>query len=828
MVSNFRSPARWRARFFTCVWLSGGAISMIGRADEASDALQRALHGNDFIREEIDPGPYRWTRDGEHLWHRRNIDARHHMFVFIEAKTGRESPAFDPAKLTPALIQATGNKTLNPDDLPLSFLDYCDAHTIRFYAEGKTWECNLANYDLHSVQNQDVADLFDHPENSERSGPSMPLEAVNQTNTKVALDWIDPEGARHHYANLAPGGHLTEQTYVGDFWAAYDEGDHFIVGTHCPAFPALFEIKPPKVDSNPLKNLDPSPDGKWGALLKNNNVWLHSQSGDDFALSTDGTADDSYEEPLVWSPDSKHLAVFRATTVHDRQVTLIESSPKDQLQPKTVMLDYPKAGDPYPKRNLTIFDLAAKTGKTVPNTLFADPMELTDLRWRTPDEVTYMDDERGYQHKRLLGATPEGTCRVIIDEASPQGLDTDTYIDYLDQTQELLRLTELQDGWNHLYLYDYATGRVKNCVTPGAGYVDHIESVDEEKRQVLFWACGMESGEDPYLLHLYRVGFDGKGLENLTPGNFTHTARFSPTGEYLLDFGSRIDAAPVITLRSALHGEKIAELAQVDLAPLLATGWRLPEPFVAKGRDGNTDIYGVIWRPSNFDPKRKYPVIENVYAGPQGVYVPKSFEINNDNQRLAQAGFIVVEVDGMGTGHRSRSFEAATYRNLGDAGFPDRMAWIRAAAQKHPEMDLTRVGIFGTSAGGQNALRGILMWPDFYKACVADCGCHDNRMDKRWWNERFMGLPVGPWYEEQSNVTQAYRLQGKLLLLVGEMDKNVDPSSTLQVVNALIKADKQFDFLVMPEQGHGVLGTDYGWEKMVRFFMHHLLNIDPK
>jgi dipeptidyl-peptidase-4 len=803
-------------------------FSMTGRADEAFDALQRALQSDDSIRKEIEPGPYLWTRDGEHLWHRRNIDAHHRVFVFIEAKTGRETPAFDAARLTRALIEATGDKALNPDDLPLSFLDYRDAHTIRFYAEGKSWECNLANYDLRPVQNQEIAPLVNHPENSEDGGPSLPLEVVNQTHTKVALDWIDPEGVRHHYADLPPGGHLTEQTYAGHFWAAYDEGDHFMVGTHCPAFPAIFEIKPQKGDRDPFEDLDVSPDGRYVALLKDNNVWLHPRSGSDFALSADGTADNSYEEPLVWSPDAKHLAAFRATAVRNRQVTLVESSPKDQLQPKMVMLDYPKAGDPYPKRSLTIFDLAAKSAKTVPNSLFADPMELTDLRWRTPDEVTFIDSERGYQQNRLLGASPAGTCRIIIDESSGQGLDADTYIDYLDQSQELLRLTELQDGWNHLYLYDYATGRVKNCVTPKAGYVDRIESVDEDKRQVLFWACGMEPGEDPYYLHLYRVGFDGKGMENLTPGNFTHTARFSPHGEYLLDFGSRVDAAPVITLRSALHGEEIAQLAQVDVAPLLATGWILPEPFVAKARDGSTDVYGVIWRPNHFDPNRKYPIIENVYAGPQGAYVPKSFEIDNDNQRLAQAGFIVVEADGMGTGHRSRSFETATYRNLGDAGFPDRMAWIRAAAQKHPEMDLTRVGIFGTSAGGQNALRGILMWPDFYQACVADCGCHDNRMDKRWWNERFMGLPVGPWYEEQSNVTQAHRLQGKLLLLVGEMDKNVDPSSTLQVVNALIKADKQFDLLVVPGQGHGVLGSAYGWEKMVRFFMHHLLQLDPK
>jgi dipeptidyl-peptidase-4 len=235
--------------------------------------------------------------------------------------------------------------------------------------------------------------------------------------------------------------------------------------------------------------------------------------------------------------------------VFDRKVTLVESSPPDQLQPKTVMLDYPKAGDPYPKRNLVIFDVVARAGTTIPNKLFADPMELADLRWRTPDEITFIDNERGYQHNRLLGASAAGACRVIIDDSSRLGLDTETYIDYLDRTQELLRLTELQDGWNHLYLYDYATGRVKNCVTAGPGYVDRIESVDEDKRQVLFWACGMEKNEDPYFLHLYRVGFDGNGLVNLTPGNFTHKATFSPHGDYLIDIGSRVDAAPVTTSR---------------------------------------------------------------------------------------------------------------------------------------------------------------------------------------------------------------------------------------------------------------------------------------
>ncbi len=246
-------------------------------------------------------------------------------------------------------------------------------------------------------------------------------------------------------------------------------------------------------------------------------------------------------------------------------------------------------------------------------------------------------------------------------------------------------------------------------------------------------------------------------------------------------------------LRNGESGREILPLERADATALQATGWKMPEPFVAKGRDHTTDICGVIWKPTSFSPDKRYPVIENIYAGPHSSFVPKAFASFYGQQRLAERGFIVVMIDGMGTSHRSKAFHDVCWKNLGDAGFPDRIAWLRAAAAARPWMDLTRVGIYGGSAGGQNALRGLLTYPDFYKVGVADCGCHDNRMDKIWWNELWMGWPVGPHYAEQSNVTQAHLLRGKLMLVVGELDKNVDPSSTLQVANALVKADKDFD-----------------------------------
>ncbi len=269
-------------------------------------------------------------------------------------------------------------------------------------------------------------------------------------------------------------------------------------------------------------------------------------------------------------------------------------------------------------------------------------------------------------------------------------------------------------------------------------------------------------------------------------------------------------------------------LETADVTAIGKTGWRPPERFAAKARDGRTDIYGIIHKPSNFDPLKRYPVIENIYAGPHGSHVPKAFAAHHSSQEMAELGFIVVQIDGMGTSNRSKAFHDVCWKNLADAGLPDRILWMKAAAVARPYMDLSRVGIYGGSAGGQSALGALLDHGDFYKAAVADCGCHDNRMDKVWWNELWMGWPVGPEYAEQSNVTRAAKLKGKLLLIVGEMDTNVDPASTMQVVNALINADKDFELLVVPGGGHGIGESPYGRRRRQDFFVRNLLGVEPR
>ncbi|MFN0107518.1 MAG: S9 family peptidase, partial [Blastocatellia bacterium] len=270
----------------------------------------------------------------------------------------------------------------------------------------------------------------------------------------------------------------------------------------------------------------------------------------------------------------------------------------------------------------------------------------------------------------------------------------------------------------------------------------------------------------------------------------------------------------------------LTELERADISELTKAGWRMPEVFTSLARDGKTDIWGVIYRPSNFDPLKKYPVIENIYAGPHSSFVPKTFSAHNQMQSLAELGFIVVQIDGMGTSNRSKAFHDVAWKNLGDAGFPDRILWHKAVAAKYNYYDITRVGIYGTSAGGQSSLGGVLFHPEFYKVCVSSCGCHDNRMDKIWWNEQWMGWPIGEHYAAASNVVNAHKLQGKLLLILGEMDTNVDPASTMQVVNALIKAEKSFEFLEVPGANHGSGGT-YGDRKRYDFFVQHLLDVKP-
>lgn len=573
-----------------------------------------------------------------------------------------------------------------------------------------------------------------------------------------------------------------------------------------------------------------SPDKAYEAFISEGNLWVrHIKTNTNKQLSFDGTTADYYSSEIFWSPDSKKIVCCKFRPGGDRKLLLIVSSPKDQLQPKTETYDYAKPGDALPIRRPVLFHIEKEEHHAFEFPNIEQQYNLGRIRWNeTSTAFTFHFNRRGHQQYTIYEGNTEGQLRALIDERSQTFIYYNVIYDYhMKNSDEMLWISE-RDGWRHVYLYD-TSGNVKKQITKGEWVVKSVIHVDEENRDLIIKACGRDKKEDPYLEKYYRVHIDTGKITSLTPENGNHQVKFNDDFTYMSDIYSRVDAAPTFVIRSAIDGKIYYKPnLQPNIDPVIAAGWTLPEVFSAKGRDGKTDIWGMIIRPSHFDPNKTYPVIEYIYAGPHDSHVPKSFSISHWGNELAELGFIVVRIDGMGTANRSKAFHDVCWKNLKDAGFPDRIAWIRAAAKKYPQMDIERMGIYGSSAGGQNAMGALLFHPDFYKVAVSSCGCHDNRMDKMWWNEQWMGYPIGKEYEACSNVVNAHLLQGKLMLILGELDNNVDPSSTLQVVNELIKHDKEFEFVMLPNERH-TIGGKYGERKRRDFFMQHLMRkTDPR
>lgn len=573
-----------------------------------------------------------------------------------------------------------------------------------------------------------------------------------------------------------------------------------------------------------------SPDGKWTAFIKNDNVYVREvATGKEKQLSQDGTLSNYYSSYIQWSPDSKSVVSCRIRPVEKRYVYYVESSPADQAQPKLHKQEYAKPGDELRFKVPCIFEVESGR-RLIPSTeLFSHQYELSGPMWNADSKaITFEYNERGHKVYRVLEMSAvDGSVRTLIEEKEEKYVNYPRiYRNYLSDGKRIIWSSE-RDNYNHLYLYDRATGKPLNQITKGEWYVRGVQHVDEANEVIYFSANGMKKGEDPYLIHYYKINFDGSNLVELTPEEGMHQCWYSSDYKYLVDVYSKVDQAPIAVLRDAKNGKIRMQLDKADISALLANGWKAPEVFSAKGRDGKTDMWGVIYRPSNFDPSKKYPVIEYIYSGPGDLYVPKTFSSYNWwMTSLAELGFIVVQVDGMTTSFRSKEFEEVCYKNLKDAGLPDHIAWIKAAAQKYPYMDIDRVGIFGCSAGGQESTGAVLFHPEFYKAAYSACGCHDNRMDKIWWNELWMGYPVDESYSACSNVDNAHLLSRPLMLVVGELDDNVDPASTMQVANALIKANKDFELVVIPG-AHHTMGEDFGEHKRYDFFVRHLMGVTP-
>jgi dienelactone hydrolase len=795
------------------------------------------------------PGAITWIGNTNHFWYPKSVKGGTE-FVLADADAGTKKAAFDQEKLAVAISTATGHPytalklpfaptqgrpgarpaaDAAPATAPLTFLD--NETAIQFGTGGTLYKCNLSDYTCTK------GGPIPRPG---REGRGAAPEDESLLNPEASLE--------------GPGGDPVDGLeFQPPAPQANDEGRFENLPHACaPAKPSPQQARPQGraaragVGSQILGQSQQEPsevcasfDGNYEAFVQNFNVFLKPK-GDKpaYPISFDGSEDNYYSlRTFAWSPDSKKLVAYHTRPGYDREITYIESSPTDQIQPKHTTVHYAKPGDTLDIAFPALFDVATKQQIDIDHALFPNPYSIsTPVWWKDNRGFTFEYNQRGHQAYTVIEVDAQtGKTRPLIAETTKTffyysnlgpGLSAGRkYRHDVNDGKEIIWASE-RDGWEHLYLYDGISGKVKNQITKGNWLVRNVDYVDDEKRQIYFETGGIIPGQDPYFTQLYRINFDGTGLTKFTDADGMHNVTFSHDRKFYVDTWQRIDLAPVAQLRRTSDQTVVMDLDKGDTSALLAAGFKFPEVFVAKGRDGKTDIWGTITRPLNFDPSKKYPVIENIYAGPQGSFVPKTFSPVAADQALAELGFIVVHIDGMGTSNRSKAFHDVAFKNLGDAGFPDRILWHKAAAAKYPYYDISRAGIFGTSAGGQNSLGGVLFHPEFYKVVVTNSGCHDNRMDKMWWNEQWMSWPLGPQYAESSNVDNAYRLQGKALIVIGEMDTNVDPASSLQVVNALVKAHKHFDMLYIPGQNHGVgiLGDEHYRDD---YFVHNLLGVEP-
>ena len=818
-----------------------------------------------LYREKVTP---HWNSRRTQFWYRNDLPQEAREFILVDAENGSRKPLFDHGKLAAAFTELL-KRPVTAENLPVAEVDFPVEGSTSWILKGPagefTW--NAAENTLMLVQAAAAAglQLFLPPRPSGASAEDTQIIFTNSWTQPVTLVWIAGDAGRRNYATVAPGQTHRQHTFVSHTWLLQASDGKELGCAIAASGPNTWTLDENAVNSvrrevterqsrrrqqrpAAAPENDASPDGSHTAFVRDHNLWIRSNGGQEHQLSSDATADhtfrrdaqrsravgmdydrEDFPEHLAdvrWSPDSKYLLAFQTTQVPERRVHYVESTPGDQLQPRLQSYPYLKPGDPIPVPSPRLFRLDDRTEIPLNNQSFPNPWSLEFQRWR-PDGSGFwlLYNERGHQRLRLLEVTvATGEVHVVIDEFSP------TFIHYSSDGKFELRWmadgsilwASERSGWNHLYRYSSETRSVLNAVTRGDWNVRRIEHIDEATGEIWFYAVGVRPEQDPYHEHLCRCRWDGSGFQVLTEGDGTHSIEWSPGRRWFIDRWSRVDLPPVTELRSA-DGKKVCDLETADASELLAGRGRWPQRFAALGRDGKTMIYGLIHRPREFDPSRKYPVVENIYAGPHDYHVPKAFRaVWGHQQQIADRGFIVVQIDGMGTAWRSKAFHDVCWQNLRDGGFPDRIAWMRQAAVAHAELDLNRVGIYGGSAGGQNALAALLWHGDFYRAAVADCGCHDNRMDKIWWNEQWMGVPAGDVYERNSNRENARQLQGNLMLVVGELDRNVDPASTMQVARKLVEANRDFEMMVVPGAGHGACETPWASRRRLEFFVRHL------
>jgi len=600
-----------------------------------------------------------------------------------------------------------------------------------------------------------------------------------------------------------------------------------------------------------------SPDGTIAAFIRDYNLWVRDlATGTDKQLTTDGVKDYGYatdnagwirsDSPvLVWSPDSKKIATFQQDQRKSGEMYLVNTVAG---HPTLSSWKYPLPGDEFVTmiERVVIEVAGAKVirlqmGQDQHRSTLCDDLkcggEWVDVQWH-PDgsQMSFVSTSRNHQQANLRVAdATTGVIREVLEEKGETFLESGNgkvNWKYLPGSNEAIWFSQ-RDNWGHLYLHDLSTGKQKYPITSGDGNVTQLTRVDEPSRTLFFQGVGRERGRDPYFRHFYRVSMDGKNAQLLTPEDADHSVSMSPSGNYFVDNYSRPDVSATSVLREAT-GKVVRPLEKTDISRLLATGWKPPMPITVKDRGGVGELYGLLYRPTNFDPTKKYPIINNIYPGPQtGSVGSRSFSAaRGDTQALAELGFIVVQIDGMGTPWRSKRFHAAYYGDMGDNTLPDQVAGMKELASRYPWIDIDRAGIYGHSGGGFATAAAMFKYPDFFKVGVSQAGNHDNRVYEDDWAEKWQGLlekrsDGTTNYDSQANQNFAKHLKGKLLLAHGSMDANVPFYSTLLVVDELIKENKDFDLIIFPNRGHGFGNEPYMVRRRWDYFVRHLMGTEP-
>jgi dipeptidyl-peptidase-4 len=715
-----------------------------------------------------------WLPD-ERFWY-RIATAEGFEFVLIDPAKGTHAPAFDHAKLAAALSAAAGT-TYDAHHLPFTEFDLsADGQTISFSVRARRWKCDLQASQCRAEGNASAGG--------------------------------QPGGGR--------GG-------AG------------------------------------ARNDAPSPDKKRTAFIRDFNLWARDiATGKETQLTTDGVKDFGYATDnagwihseravLVWSPDSKKIATFQQDQRGVGEMYLVDTRVG---HPNLQAWKYPLPGDEVVttiqrviievdgSRVIRLKLPADQHRSTLCDDLVCRGSEWADVEWN-PDgtQLAFVSTSRDHKHAQLrIADAATGAVRDVLEEkAATQYESGQGRVNWhsLPASNEVIWFSE-RDNWGHLYLYDSNTGKLKNQITSGEWAVTQLLRVDEKKRVLYFLAVGREQGRDPYFSHLYRVGFDGQNLGLLTPEDANHEIALSPSGRFFVDNYSKPDVPAVTVLRNA-EGKLITTIEKTDISRLLAAGWQPPVPITVKARDGVTDLYGLMFKPTNLDTTRKYPIVNHIYPGPQGGSVgSRSFSAaRGDTQALAELGFIVVEIDGTGNPLRSKKFHDAYYGNMGDNTLPDQVGAMKQLAERYPWIDISRAGIYGHSGGGYATADAMFRYPDFFKVGISESGNHDNREYEDDWGERYHGLlarkPDGTTnYDDQANQNLAKNLKGHLLLAHGTLDDNVPPYNTLLVVDALIKANKDFDLLMLPNQRHGYgTASNYMTRRRWDYFVRYLLGAEP-